>query len=72
MSAVLAVRVGNNVNLVAAAHRDGDILERETGQRNAEDDLERVGTVNVERGAGRFGSVVEDCARHGDQYLSRK
>lgn len=54
MTAVLAVRIGHDVHLFAAPHRDGDVVEREAGQGYAQQDSRRVGAVNLQRRFWRF------------------
>ena len=60
MSARFAIRVGDDVHLVASSHRDRDVVEAKTWKRDLEDDLVRVVSVDRQFRTWRFRAVVED------------
>jgi len=46
MSSFGAVGIGDDVDFVPSTHGDGDVVEREAGKSDVEDDDERVGAVD--------------------------
>lgn len=60
MTSVFAVCVGDDVHFWTATHRDGDVFEGEAGENDPDDEFGGGGTVDCERGAGGFGTVIED------------
>lgn len=61
MAALGAICIGDDVDFATAAHRDGDVVEREPGQVNAQDDLGRIRPVDLQRSLGWLGALVENC-----------